>query len=190
MLILFADRTAPYPSPSHIPFPLLKTATHPIFRVGAATETELKDKKLRYEDAINSVKSAIEMGVLPGGGTALLFLAQSMREEILATFAPEDKEGRAGAEILLKAMEEPMRQIAHNSGFTPGRVVEQVKERGEWGWGLNAATGKGSFENLLETGVLDSASVVLNAIQNSASVASLVLTTECVITERDKVPGM
>lgn len=172
--------------------PLTKppTPTHPYTkpRVGAATETELKDKKLRYEDAINSVKSAIEMGVLPGGGTALVHLSQTLRDEVLGSFAPEEKEQRAGAEILLKAMEQPIRQIAANSGFTPGRVLEQVKARGEWGWGLNAATGK--FENLLETGVLDSASVVLNAITNSASVASLVLTTECVITEKDKLPGM
>jgi chaperonin GroEL len=180
------DRTNNIHTQPHLTLP--KTTTTTTTRVGAATETELKDKKLRYEDAINSVKSAIEMGVLPGGGTALIYLSQTMRAEILATFGEEEKEQRRGAEILLKAMEEPIRQIAFNSGFTPGRVLEQVKERGEWGWGLNAASGK--FENLLETGVLDSASVVLNAITNSASVASLVLTTECVITERDKVPGM
>ena len=157
-------------------------------RVGAATETELKDKKLRYEDAINSVRSAIEMGVLPGGGTALLWLAQTLRDEVLGSFGINEKEQRAGAEIMLKAMEQPIRQIASNSGFTPGMVLEKAKARGEWGWGLNAATGK--YENLLEAGVLDSASVVLQAVANSASVASLVLTTECVITERDPVAGM
>lgn len=179
------DRTADVPlSHTH------SLSHHPradrLGRVGAATETELRDKKLRYEDAINSVKSAIEMGVLPGGGTALVYIAQTLREEVLGAFDPEDKERRAGAEIMLRAMEQPIRQIAANSGFTPGRVLEEVKARGEWGWGLNAATGK--YEDLLASGVLDSASVVLNAIANSASIASLVLTTECVISNRD--PGM
>jgi chaperonin GroEL len=151
-----------------------------VIKVGAATETELKDKKLRYEDALNSVRTAIEMGVLPGGGSALVYMGQSMREEILAAFP--DKEERAGAEIVLKAIEEPVQQIARNAGMYPGRVLEQIKMKNEWGFGMNAATGK--YENLLETGVLDSASVVLNALTNSASIAGLVLTTQVVITER------
>lgn len=151
-----------------------------VIKVGAATETEQKDKKLRYEDALNSVRTAIEMGVLPGGGSALVYLGMEMRDEILATFP--DKEERAGAEIVLKAIEEPVQQIARNAGMYPGRVLEQIKEKREWGFGMNAATGK--YENLLETGVLDSASVVLNALSNSASIASLVLTTQVVVTEK------
>jgi chaperonin GroEL len=156
-------------------------------KVGAATETELRDKKLRYEDALNSVRSAIEMGVLPGGGVALVYLAQNMREEILAAFT--DKEERAGAEIVLRAMVQPIKQIAINGGLSGGHVLEMVKRKNQWGWGLNAA--KNKYEDLLEAGVVDSASVVLNAMTNSASIASLVLTTECVITEiQDGTVGM
>jgi len=147
-------------------------------KVGAATETELKDKKLRYEDALNSVKSAIEMGVVPGGGSTLLYMLKK-RDEILAGMDDDDE--KAGADIVFRSLSAPVMQIAQNAGIDGGIVVERIFENQEWGWGYNAATGK--YENLLNTGVVDSAKVVINALENSASIASMVLTTECLITE-------
>lgn len=147
-------------------------------KVGAATETELKDKKLRYEDALNSVKSAIEMGVVPGGGSTLLYMLKK-RDEILAGMDDDDE--KAGADIVFRSLSAPVMQIAQNAGIDGGIVVERIFENQEWGWGYNAATGK--YENLLATGVVDSAKVVINALENSASIASMVLTTECLITE-------
>jgi len=147
-------------------------------KVGAATETELKDKKLRYEDALNSVKAAIEMGVVPGGGSTLLYMLKK-RDEILAGMDDDDE--KAGADIVFRSLSAPVMQIAQNAGVDGGIVVERIFENQEWGWGYNAATGK--YENLLNTGVVDSAKVVINALENSASIASMVLTTECLITE-------
>ncbi|GAB5032152.1 molecular chaperone [Nannochloropsis oceanica] len=147
-------------------------------KVGAATETELKDKKLRYEDALNSVKSAIEMGVVPGGGSTLLYMLKK-RDEMLA--AMDDDDEKAGADIVFRSLSAPVMQIAQNAGIDGGIVVERIFENQEWGWGYNAATGV--YENLLSTGVVDSAKVVINALENSASIASMVLTTECLITE-------
>ncbi|TFJ86581.1 hypothetical protein NSK_002238 [Nannochloropsis salina CCMP1776] len=147
-------------------------------KVGAATETELKDKKLRYEDALNSVKSAIEMGVVPGGGSTLLYMLKK-REEILAGMDDDDE--KAGADIVFRSLSAPVMQIAENAGIDGGIVVERIFENQEWGWGYNAASGV--YENLLNTGVVDSAKVVINALENSASIASMVLTTECLITE-------
>ncbi len=147
-------------------------------KVGAATETELKDKKLRYEDALNSVKSAIEMGVVPGGGSTLLYMIKK-RDEILAGM--EDDDEKAGADIVFRSLSAPVMQIAANAGIDGGIVVERIFECDDWGWGYNAATNV--YENLLKTGVVDSAKVVINALENSASIASMVLTTECLITE-------
>lgn len=147
-------------------------------KVGAATETELKDKKLRYEDALNSVKSAIEMGVVPGGGSTLLYMIKK-RDEVLAQI--EDDDEKAGADIVFRSLPAPVMQIAENAGIDGGIVVERIYENQEWGYGYNAATGV--YENLLKTGVVDSAKVVINALENSASIASMVLTTECLITE-------
>eukprot|EP00611_Tribonema_gayanum_P023368 TRINITY_DN489_c0_g1_i4.p1 TRINITY_DN489_c0_g1~~TRINITY_DN489_c0_g1_i4.p1 ORF type:complete len:621 (-),score=256.42 TRINITY_DN489_c0_g1_i4:280-1923(-) len=146
-------------------------------KVGAATETELKDKKLRYEDALNSVRSALEMGIVPGGGACMTYL-QRMDERIMAECANEDE--RIGAGILLKSLSAPCMQIAANAGVEGGVVWEKTRNQ-EFGFGYNAANGR--YGDLLEMGVIDPAKVTINAIENSASVAALVLTTEALITE-------
>nr|CAA09304.1 CPN60 protein [Guillardia theta] len=146
-------------------------------KVGAATETELKDKKLRYEDSINSTKAAIEMGILPGGGSTLISLIRlipSIQEKL------EDEEEKLGASILAKAMEAPILQIAKNSG-QEGEVVLDKCKKMEFGMGYNAATN--SYENLLESGVVDPAKVTCWALENSCSIASMVLTTEALVVE-------
>jgi len=151
-------------------------------KVGAATETELKDKKLRYEDALNSVDSARELGIVPGGGACLAYIQDAFMDEILDSFDDEDQ--RAGAAILMKSLSEPCMQVAENAGVEGAvvlnKIVELTKEKG-FGHGWNAATNK--YCNLMEAGVVDPAKVTINAIENSASVAGLVLTTECLVTE-------
>lgn len=146
-------------------------------KVGAATETELKDKKLRYEDALNSVRSAIEMGVVPGGGACLQYI-QRMENDFRDRVEGDDR--KAGVSILMRSLSAPMMQIAANAGIEGGIVVAKCENK-EWGYGYDAAVGE--YNDLLESGVLDPAKVTINAIENSASVASLVLTTECLISE-------
>ncbi|CAN0053718.1 unnamed protein product, partial [Ectocarpus sp. 4 AP-2014] len=146
-------------------------------KVGAATETELKDKKLRYEDALNSVRSALELGIVPGGGACLQYL-QRMDEEFRARVEGEDR--KAGVGILMRSLSAPMMQIAKNAGVEGGIVVAKCENK-DWGFGYNAANSE--YCDLLEAGVLDPAKVTINAVENSASVASLVLTTECLIAE-------
>jgi chaperonin GroEL len=155
-------------------------------KVGAATETELRDKKLRYEDALNAVKSAMEMGVVPGGGAALVHML-GYEEEVNAALASDieaDEDFKAGVDIVFKCLTAPMMQIAENAGIDGEVVVEKCRGK-EFGWGYNAASG--SYENLLDTGILDPAKVTINALENSVSVASLVLTTEALVTEIPKV---
>ena len=153
-------------------------------KVGAATETELKDKKLRYEDALNSVKSALEMGVVPGGGATMLYMSaqESIKEEILAG-CKEDEDMKLGVEIMFRSLPAPMKQIAKNAGLEGEVVAEKCRGR-EFGFGYNAATD--SYEDLVANGVLDPAKVTINAIENAASIAALVLTTEVLITEIPK----
>uniref|UniRef100_A0A7S2EK38 Uncharacterized protein n=1 Tax=Trieres chinensis TaxID=1514140 RepID=A0A7S2EK38_TRICV len=151
-------------------------------KVGAATETELKDKKLRYEDALNSVQSARELGIVPGGGACLAHLQDTLAEEILAAMDGKDEE--AGAQILINAMSAPCMQVAENAGIEGAVVLAKVQalcEEKGFGYGWDAA--KGEYCNLMERGVIDPAKVTINAIENSASVAGLVLTTECLVTE-------
>ncbi len=149
-------------------------------KVGAATETELKDKELRYEDAINSVRCALEMGVVPGGGSTLLYLAsqEDIKSEILASCANDDE--RLGVDIMYKCLSSPMRQIAENAGLDGSVIVDKCRNQ-SFGYGYNIVTNK--HENLLMSGVLDPAKVTINAISNAASIASLVLTTEAIITD-------
>lgn len=151
-------------------------------KVGAATETELKDKKLRYEDALNSVDSARELGIVPGGGATLAWLQLSMEEKILDAMKNEDE--KVGAGILIKALSAPCMQVAENAGVEGAVVLAKVqamcKEEG-FGHGWDAA--KMEYCNLYDRGVIDPAKVTINAIENSASVAGLVLTTECLVTE-------
>jgi chaperonin GroEL len=153
-------------------------------KVGAATETELKDKKLRYEDALNSVKSAIEMGVVPGGGCCMLYMScdEGLKNRILEGCAADEDE-RLGVEIMFRSLSAPIKQIAKNAGLE-GEVVADKCRNKPFGFGYNAATDK--YEDLLATGVLDPAKVTINAIENAASIAALVLTTEVLITELPK----
>ena len=153
-------------------------------KVGAATETELKDKKLRYEDALNSVKSAIEMGVVPGGGACMLFMEGDLelKEKILATCS-KDEDERLGVEIMFRSLSAPIKQIVKNAGFEGEVICDKCRNK-PFGWGYNAQTDE--YEDLLATGVLDPAKVTINALENAASVAALVLTTEVLITELPK----
>jgi len=146
-------------------------------KVGAATETELKDKKLRYEDAINSTKAAIELGITPGGGSTLLNLIKLI-PSIQESFT--DEEEKLGASIIAKACEAPILQIAKNCGKEGEVVLDRCKNL-EFGMGYNAATD--SYEDLFENGVVDPVKVTCWALENSCSIASMVLTTEALIVE-------
>lgn len=153
-------------------------------KVGAATETELKDKKLRYEDALNSVRSALEMGVVPGGGACMLYMAcdAELKKKILGSVEQNEDE-RLGVEIMFRSLPAPMKQIAKNAGFEGEVVVDKCRDK-PYGFGYNAATD--TYEDLFLSGVLDPAKVTINALENAASIAALVLTTEVLITEIPK----
>ncbi|MDQ1357531.1 MAG: chaperonin GroEL [Acidimicrobiaceae bacterium] len=148
-----------------------------VIKVGAATEVELKEKKHRIEDAVSTTKAAVEEGVVPGGGVALL------RAQARIMDRAEKLEGdeATGARIVAKAVEEPLKQIAVNAGMEGGVVVEKVRNL-EGAFGLNAATG--DYEDLFKAGVIDAAKVTRSALQNAASIAALFLTTEAVIVEK------
>jgi chaperonin GroEL len=154
-----------------------------VIKAGAATEVELKEKKHRIEDAVQAARAAVEEGVVPGGGVALL-RAQSAVEKIRGG-SDDEKTGR---NIVRKAMEEPLRQIAVNAGFEGGVVVEQVRGA-EGSNGFNAATGV--YEDLLAAGVIDPAKVTRSTLQNAASIAALLLTTEALVVEQpEDTPAM
>lgn len=147
-----------------------------VVHVGAATEVEMKEKKDRVEDALNATRAAVEEGIVPGGGTALIRVSK-----VLSDIKPADDDELAGVNIIRRAIEEPLRQIAHNAGFEGSIVVEKVRQ-GKDGFGFNAATGE--YEDLIKAGVIDPKKVTRTALQNAASVASLLLTTECAIAEK------
>jgi chaperonin GroEL len=148
-----------------------------VIKVGAATEVELKEKKHRIEDAVSTTKAAIEEGVVPGGGVALLRAQQA----ILERAEKLDSDEATGARIVSRAVEEPLKQIAVNAGLEGGVVVEKVKGL-KHGNGLNAATGE--YEDLFKAGVIDAAKVTRSALQNAASIAALFLTTEAVVVDK------
>lgn len=148
-----------------------------VIRVGAATEVEMKEKKHRIEDALAATKAAVEEGIVPGGGVALLRSLKALDGLNL------EGEEAIGLNILRRALEEPVRRIAMNAGKDGSVIAEQVKE-GEKGFGYNAATD--TFEDLIEAGVIDPTKVVRSALENASSVASMLLTTECVITDIPK----
>ncbi|MGK3986679.1 chaperonin GroEL [Sorangium sp. So ce136] len=148
-----------------------------VVKVGAATETEMKEKKARVEDALHATRAAVEEGIVPGGGVALI-RAQSSLEKLQV-----NDEQRFGVNIIRRAIEEPLRQISANAGEEGSIVVQKVRE-GKESFGYNAASGE--YGNLLDMGVIDPAKVVRSALQNAASVASLMLTTEALIAERPK----
>ena len=147
-----------------------------VIHVGAATETEMKEKKDRVEDALNATRAAVEEGVIPGGGTAFVRTLKSLDD-----IKPADDDELSGLNIVRRALEEPLRQIAANAGYEGSVVVEKVRE-GKEGFGFNAATGE--YEDLIKAGVIDPKKVARIALQNAASVASLLLTTECAIAEK------
>jgi chaperonin GroEL len=148
-----------------------------VIKVGAATEVELKEKKHRIEDAVSAARAAIEEGVVAGGGVTLL-RAQEAVEKIRGG-SDDEKAGRA---IVRRSMEEPLRQIAFNAGFEGGVVVEQVRASSEPHFGFNAATGK--YVDLFADGVIDPAKVTRSTLQNAASIAALLLTTEALVAEQ------
>jgi chaperonin GroEL len=149
-----------------------------VLKVGAATETEMKEKKARVEDALHATRAAVEEGVVAGGGVALL-RAQKVLDGLEESLPEEDQ--RAGVKIVRRAIEEPLRWIAGNAGIDGSIVVQKVKE-GRGAFGFNAQTEV--YEDLIEAGVLDPAKVVRTALQNAASVASLLLTTEALVAEK------
>ncbi len=153
-----------------------------VIKVGAATEVELREKKHRIEDAVSTTKAAVEEGVVPGGGVALL-RAQAKVRELASTL---DGDEATGARIVARSLEEPLKQIAVNAGREGGVIVERV--RGLDGpTGLNAATG--DYEDLVKAGVIDAAKVTRSALQNAASIAALFLTTEAVIVDKPEKEG-
>ncbi|USG66368.1 chaperonin GroEL [Brevibacillus ruminantium] len=154
-----------------------------VIKVGAATETELKEKKLRIEDALNSTRAAVEEGIVPGGGTTLIN-AISAVEKVVA-----EGEEAVGVQIVLRALEEPVRQIAANAGLEGSVIVERLKKE-PVGVGYNAATEE--WVNMLEAGIVDAAKVTRSALSNAASVAAMFLTTEAVVAdkpEENKAPA-
>jgi chaperonin GroEL len=153
-----------------------------IIKVGAATEVELKEKKHRIEDAVQTTKAAVEEGVVPGGGVALL-RAQAKVLELAGTL---EGDVSTGARIVARALEEPIKQIAVNAGMEGGVIVEKVKNL-KGAHGLNAATGE--YEDLVKAGVIDAAKVTRSALQNAASIAALFLTTEAVVADKPEEKG-
>jgi chaperonin GroEL len=146
-----------------------------VIKVGAATETEMKEKKARVEDAMHATKAAVEEGIVPGGGVALLRSTKAV-EAIQAT-----GDEAVGVSIIKRALEEPLRQISMNAGHEGAVVVARVRETKVAEEGFNAQTEK--YENLVEAGVIDPTKVVRSALQNAASIASLLLTTEALVSE-------
>ncbi len=148
-----------------------------IIKVGAATETELKEKKARVEDALHATRAAVEEGIVPGGGVALVRAIPAV-DELIKTLEGDEK---IGAQIVRRSLEEPLRQIVANAGEEGAVVVAKVLESKEPHYGYNAATGK--FEDLVKAGVIDPTKVTRTALQNAASIAGLLLTTEALVVE-------
>jgi len=159
-----------------------------VIKVGAATETEMKDRKLRLEDAINATKAAVEEGIVPGGGTTLAHLGPDVEKWASENLADE---GLTGAMIVARALAAPLKRIAENAGQNGAVIAERVKEK-DFNVGYDAANN--SFANMFEAGIVDPAKVTRSALQNAASIAGMVLTTECIVVdkpEKDKsgAPG-
>jgi len=151
-----------------------------LIRVGAATEIEMKEKKARVEDALHATRAAVEEGVVPGGGVALL-----RASGVLAALKVDDEE-KIGVQIVRRAIEEPLRWIAQNAGWEGAVVLEKVRS-GKGAYGFNAASEE--FEDLMKAGIIDPTKVVRSALQNAASVASLLLTAEALVSEKPEKKG-
>ena len=148
-----------------------------VIKVGAATETEMKEKKLRIEDALNATKAAVEEGIVAGGGVALLNVIPEVDKLILTL----DGDEKTGAKLVRKALEAPVRQIAENSGYEGSVIVDTILRSRKVGYGFNAATEK--YVDMLATGIVDPTKVTRSALQNASSIASTVLTTEAVVVD-------
>ncbi len=151
-----------------------------VINVGAATETEMKEKKARVEDALHATRAAVEEGIVPGGGTALIRALSQVKGLKL------EGDEATGAEIVSRAIESPLRQLAANAGVEGALIVEQVKQK-TGGEGYNVATGK--YEDLIKAGVVDPTKVTRSALQNAASIAGLLLTTECLVSDIPEPPA-
>lgn len=148
-----------------------------VIKVGAATEIEMKEKKLRIEDALAATKAAVEEGIVAGGGTALIDAIPAVKEYVDSAEGDE----KTGAAIVLKALEEPVRQIAANAGIEGSVIVEQLKKDGKVGYGYNSLTGE--FQDMIEAGIVDPTKVTRSALQNASSVAATILTTESLVAD-------
>ena len=149
-----------------------------VIKVGAATETEMKEKKLRIEDALNATRAAVEEGIVAGGGTAYI----NVIEKVSALVDTVDGDEKTGVKIVVKALEEPLRQISANAGFDGAVIVDKVKNSGKIGYGFDAY--KEVYCDMMECGIVDPTKVTRSALQNAASVASTVLTTEAIVAEK------
>ena len=153
-----------------------------VINVGAATETEMKEKKALVEDALHATRAAVEEGIVPGGGVALL-----RAQKAVAKFKLDQEDEQIGTDILRRALEAPIRQIAQNAGAEGSIVVEKVRNNKAYGFGYNAQTD--TYQDLVEAGVIDPTKVVRIALQNAASIAGLLLTTEAVVVEKPEEEG-
>src|SRR6476661_2725931 len=154
-----------------------------VVKVGAATETEMKEKKHRVEDALQAARAALEEGIVPGGGVALLNAADAVKEEVLGKLEGDE---RTGAQIIIRSLEEPLRQLATNAGLEGSIAVEHVRQA-KPGFGLNVDTGE--VEDLLKAGIGDPTMVTRSALQNAASIAKNILTTEAIVAEAPERAG-
>jgi chaperonin GroEL len=149
-----------------------------VIKVGAATEAEMKEKKLRIEDALNATRAAVEEGIVAGGGTAYLNIIPEVAK-LVDTVEGDEK---TGVRIVLKALEEPVRQIATNAGFDGGVVVNEIMKSGKIGYGFDAYNEV--YCDMMAAGIVDPAKVTRSALQNAASIASVILTTESVVADK------
>ena len=148
-----------------------------VIKVGAATEVEMKEKKLRIEDALAATRAAVEEGVVAGGGTAYINALPAV-QQLMETL---DSDEKTGAQIVLNALEEPVRQIAYNAGVEGSVIVNKIKDS-ETGVGYNALTGE--YMDMLKNGIVDPTKVTRSALQNASSIASMILTTESVVADK------
>jgi chaperonin GroEL len=154
-----------------------------VVKVGASTETEMKEKKHRVEDALQAARAALEEGQVPGGGVALINAADAVKEKLLAELEGDEQ---TGAKIIIRALEEPLRQLAANAGLEGSIAVANVRGA-QKGWGLNVDTGE--VEDLLKSGIGDPTMVTRSALQNAASIAKNILTTEAIVAEAPEKSG-
>ena len=155
-----------------------------VIKVGAATEAEMKEKKLRIEDALNATRAAVEEGIVPGGGTAYL----NVINEVAKLLDITDGDERTGVKIVLKALEEPVRQIAANAGLDGAVIVNEIMNCGKKGWGFDAYNEQ--YVDMMSAGIVDPTKVTRSALQNASSIASVVLTTEAVVADqKEEIPA-